>query len=165
MKILVMSDTHGVISGAEEILTDISEIDAVIHLGDYYRDAVRLAGRFPALPFEYIYGNCDFFAHNADDEKLLEYGGVRIFITHGHKYAVKNGHYRLLRRGQEVRAQVVLFGHTHVPSVLEKDGCLLVNPGSISVARGSLGETYAILEIAGGKVSANICQMTDGSKL
>jgi predicted phosphodiesterase len=56
---------------------------------------------------------------------------------------------------------VVVYGHTHRPSVEERDGALWVNPGSPSEPRampdGSKRPTIGILTIApSGEVSAEI---------
>ena len=57
MKILVISDTHGDTENAEMVIRKNMDADLVIHLGDYFRDAEKLAKLFPQLKFEYIYGN------------------------------------------------------------------------------------------------------------
>ena len=43
MKFLVISDTHGKIEKALEIYKNIPDIDTIIHLGDYEKDAEALA--------------------------------------------------------------------------------------------------------------------------
>ena len=59
-KILVISDTHGDTTLAERVLNKNQDVDMVIHLGDYFRDADRLNNLFPNIRFEYVYGNSDF---------------------------------------------------------------------------------------------------------
>jgi putative phosphoesterase len=152
MKILVISDTHGDITKAEEVIRKNNNIDLIIHLGDYFRDAQKLAADFPGIPMEYVYGNSDFMVGDVPAEKLLEYNGRRIFITHGHRYSVKWDYDKLYRKAEEMNADLLLFGHTHVADMVEQNGRYLVNPGSISDSRGDTDESYAIVEINGGYV-------------
>ncbi len=159
MKILVISDTHGDTGKAGEAIRKNRDTDLVIHLGDYFRDAVKLSGMFPEIPFEYIYGNCDFMTNGVPADKLLEVGGKRIFITHGHRYSAKWGYENLFRKAEEQKADILLFGHTHVPDIVGRDGYIILNPGSTSEPRGNSDESYAIVEIRDGKVSARICSI------
>ncbi len=157
MKILVISDTHGDTNKAEEAIRSNKEINMIIHLGDYFRDAQKLSGMFPNIPVEYIYGNSDFMVENVPAEKMLEVCGKKIFITHGHRYSVKWDYGRLYRKAEELKADMILFGHTHVPEIIEKDDVFLLNPGSTSDPRDESDESYAIIDIVGDKVVPKIC--------
>ena len=157
MKILVISDTHGDTNKAEEAIRSNKEVSLIIHLGDYFRDAQKLSGMFPNIPVEYIYGNSDFMVENVPAEKLLEVCGKKIFITHGHRYSVKWDYGRLYRKAEELKADMILFGHTHVPEIIEKDDVFLLNPGSTSDPRDESDESYAIIDIVGDKVVPKIC--------
>ncbi len=157
MKILVISDTHGDTNKAEEAIRSNKEINLIIHLGDYFRDAQKLSGMFPDIPIEYIYGNSDFMVENVPAEKMLEVCGKKIFITHGHRYSVKWDYGRLYKKAEELKADMILFGHTHVPEIIEKDDVFLLNPGSTSDPRDESDESYAIIDIVGNKVVPKIC--------
>ena len=76
----------------------------------------RLRERFPALPMEGVPGNCDWGSCD-QPERLLEIGGVRIFALHGHTRNVKRSPMAAMYAAKEYGAQVLLFGHTHVPLV------------------------------------------------
>jgi len=156
MKILVISDTHGYVSRAQSVIEENMGIDLLIHLGDYLRDARLLENLFPQIPMEYVYGNCDFSVGDVSDEKLLEYGGKKIFITHGHRYAVKRDCSKLRIKAGNMKADLLLFGHTHNARILESGGISLVNPGSLSEPRGGSGRSYAIIEIENGFVNPRI---------
>ena len=114
---------------------------------------------FPDIPFEYIYGNSDFMTNGSSAEKILEVGGKRVFITHGHRYSVKWGYERLFRKAEELQADILLFGHTHIPDMVEKEGRIILNPGSPSEPRAESRESYAVIEISDGKASAKICRI------
>lgn len=147
MKILVISDTHGDINKAEEAIKLNKDIDLIIHLGDYFRDALKLSTMFPDIPFEYIYGNSDFMIENVPAEKLLDVCGKKIFITHGHRYSVKWDYEKLFKKAQEIHADMVLFGHTHCPDIVTRGQSIILNPGSASDPREDSDESYAIIEI------------------
>lgn len=157
MKILVISDTHGDINKAEEAIKSNPDINLIIHLGDYFRDAQKLSGMFPNIPIEYIYGNSDFMIEDVPAEKLLEICGKRIFMTHGHRYSVKWDYDKLFRKAEETKADVLLFGHTHVPELIEKGRYSVLNPGSTSDPRDDSNESYAIIEIDENKVRPRLC--------
>ncbi len=157
MKILVISDTHGDINRAEEAVRSNSDVDLIIHLGDYFRDAQKLSDIFPNIPIEYIYGNSDFMIEDVPAEKMLVLCGKRIFITHGHRYSVKWDYDKLYRKAEETKADVLLFGHTHVPDLICRDTYYVINPGSTSDPRDDSNESYAIIEINEGRVEPRLC--------
>ena len=157
MKILVLSDTHGDISNARKAILKNKDTDLIIHLGDYFRDAENIKKEFPNIPIEYIYGNSDFMLGNTPAEKTLEIQGKRLFITHGHRYSVNWGYNKLYYKAQEAKADILLFGHTHIAEILENDCCLIINPGSISASRSYKGESYALIEINENNIKPQLC--------
>lgn len=152
MKILIISDTHGETDKAEEVIRKNSDADMVIHLGDYFRDAQRLSTLFPNIAIEYIYGNSDFMIGDVPAEKLLEFKGKKIFITHGHRYSVKWDYDKLHKKAEELKVDLLLFGHTHIADMIVMEGYTLINPGSLSDPRDDSNESYAIIEIDDEKV-------------
>ena len=78
-------------------------------------------------------------------------GGVRFFLTHGHQHHVKSTPYSLLEDARRNKAQVVLYGHTHIQDLhREEDGLLVMNPGAAGIA----GEA-GLLEIENGIVTVS----------
>jgi putative phosphoesterase len=159
MKILVLSDTHGDTCKAEKAINSNKGVDLIIHLGDYFRDAQKLSALFPTIPIEYIYGNSDFMIDNVPAEKIIEVCGKRIFITHGHRYSVKWDYERLISKAEEQNADILLFGHTHIPELVINDRFYLLNPGSTSDPRSNSKESYAIIEIDNDQVKPKICKV------
>ena len=49
---------------------------------------------------------------------------------HGHLYDAKSGLYRITSAAREAGADILLFGHTHMPLTLYEDGLYIMNPGS-----------------------------------
>lgn len=157
MKILVISDTHGDIDKAEKAIKMNHDINLIIHLGDYFRDAQKLSSMFPGIPMEYIYGNSDFMIEDVPAEKVLECGGKKIFITHGHRYSVKWDYEKLYKKAEEMNVDLLLFGHTHIADIVDRKDYFLVNPGSISDPRDDSDESYAIIEIDEEKIQPKLC--------
>ncbi len=156
MKVLVISDTHGHISNAEKAIYSNPKIELVIHLGDYYKDAVRLSELYPNIKFEFVSGNCD---NNKAicSEKTLEIANSKVFITHGHNYSVKWSYKPILERAKAENSILVLFGHTHIAVIEKINNVLLLNPGSATQSRSNLPESYAILDISDEDIRTDIC--------
>ena len=67
-------------------------------------------------------------------------GGVRLFMTHGHRHNVKFDTAWLLADARSKQAAAVLYGHTHVADCRrESDGLWVLNPGSSGYGGGSAG--------------------------
>jgi len=148
MKIfLVISDTHGDVFTALKVINAYPQINGIIHLGDYYKDAGRLIDQFPDLEFHVVPGNCDFVFDKPADI-LLDIEGKKLLLTHGHRYDVKNGLERLENKAKRENVDAVLFGHTHTPYIGYRSNTLFVNPGSLYYSRGSGAKTYALLEVS-----------------
>lgn len=146
MKILVISDTHGVNHNFLTVLKKVSPIDILIHLGDF-QGSESFIEASASCRCEFVAGNNDFF-NGYPREKLIKLGRHTIFLTHGHRYGVYYG-IDVLREAARLRnANIVIFGHTHVPMINKADDIWFINPGSISFPRQS-GRipSYIIMEI------------------
>lgn len=155
MKIIVISDTHGSLIKAKNIIRLNDDASLIIHLGDNFDDALSLQAKFPEKNFEYVAGNCDFATRDTS-EKVIEVEGVKIFLTHGHRYSVKSSLIPLENRCRELDAKIGLFGHTHMPKLVWKNSILLLNPGSTSEPRGIDKTTFGIITIENGKINGDI---------
>lgn len=151
MFILLFSDSHGNIEDLRKTIGSYDKVDLVIHLGDYVKDVNRIRGAFPDLRFECVAGNNDWTS-SEPVEKLIELDGKKFFLTHGHNYNIKATTSRLVKRGHELNADVVLFGHTHLTDEFLDSNMLLLNPGSLGRPSVFQGPTYCELSIIDGKV-------------
>lgn len=159
MKILIVSDSHGDVS-ALRTMVEREAPDRVFHLGDVLRDARRLSAAFPEAPLDVVAGNCDGWdgGEGEAEELLVEAGGARFFLTHGHRYHVKLGLGPVVREAQEKGADVVCFGHTHKALCrLWTGGMWVVNPGSAGGVHAPA--TYAVAEVEDGEVSVQIKEL------
>lgn len=141
MKVLIVSDSHNTLGYMERCM-DAIRPDAVIHLGDYVSDGRLLASRCPGIPFYQVPGNCDAYRCEPDmmNTIVIDLDGVRMMLTHGHRYFVKEGTERLLAEARRSRVDAVLYGHTHIPDCRrEEDGLWVLNPGSAGYFRPTAG--------------------------
>lgn len=146
MRILVVSDTHGRHTNLDRILQKAGEIDMFIHLGDledgeFYIDAVVECEK------HIIGGNNDYFSElPMEDEFYI--GNHKVYITHGHQYSVSYEKKTIKEAGLARGADIVMFGHTHMPYLEVGDGITVLNPGSVSYPRQrGRQSSYMILEM------------------
>lgn len=133
MRIAVVSDTHRMTKYIEVIKQYIKGSDVLIHLGDNIEDIRELSQGFQGKVYG-VKGNCDF-SNSYPSEQILNIGGKRIFITHGHNYGVKSSLNNIFYKAKEVGADIVLFGHTHENAILKEEGITFMNPGSVALPR------------------------------
>ena len=145
MRILVLSDSHGAVDRMRQAV-ELSTPQHMLFLGDCLPDADALQAAFPQLPMTTVPGNCDW-SSTEEPERLIELGGKRILMMHGHTRSVKYTLLNAVYAAREYGADILLFGHTHVPLV-DNDGTLLtLNPGA---AGARLHPTCGILTIDNG---------------
>ena len=151
MKFLVFSDSHGSVDNmARAVERELpASLDAVVHLGDGWRDAEALHRLYPDLPLEQVPGNCDL-GRFEDAERLVFFGGFPVLLCHGHTLGVKSSLLRASCAARERGAKALLYGHTHVPYIDYHDGLWLVNPGSIGDFR---RPSYCVLTVEGDRLS------------
>ena len=154
MKIMVVSDTHGNYLAPLCCLDEVDAVDMIIHLGDEISDA-KMLEKLVRIPVLMVPGNCDH-ADKGPRELCRTIAGYTFFMTHGDRYRVKAGADELVRKAKGIAASVVLYGHTHTAIILQTDGILLVNPGTLMSA--SSTKSFALLTITDHEVSAEIVE-------
>lgn len=154
-----MSDTHG--RGAymlDSVLRAQPRAEVVFHLGDMCVDIADLRYEYPAKMFYIIRGNCDFYA-DFPDNVTVTLEGKRVFAAHGHLFGVKRGLGELYRQARAERADICLFGHTHVPHESYKDGMYLFNPGSLGAPRDGRPSTCGVIDIGGHGIVTTVVEL------
>ena len=160
MRILFLSDIHGVPSTLEQALAAAEPLnyDKIVLLGDLlyhgprngvpnFYDPVKVVEILNSLKEKIVAvrGNCE-----ADVDQMVlpfpvlaEYaviflGEQTVYITHGHKDPppLQNG-------------DILLCGHTHIPADEMRGGYRYLNPGSVSIPKNSSGHSYMIMDDAG----------------
>ncbi|MCL1914490.1 MAG: YfcE family phosphodiesterase [Eubacteriaceae bacterium] len=151
--IFLASDSHGDVGGmvrafgkALELFDDIS---VIMHAGDFASDSQVLAAH--NLPIYAVKGNCDSPASTYALMELVDIGGQKILLVHGHKQGAKEGKKELGALALEVGACACVFGHTHKAFIGNVGGSLLINPGSINDPKTpGMGTSFGIVAIKDG---------------
>lgn len=164
LTVLVLSDTHGparwpAIPAA--LAEPLRRADVVLHAGDLCRagvlDELAAAARAPVLA---VLGNND-----GADVAAWGAGGVperREFVLAGVRFAMVHDSGARVGRARRMRAwfpdaDVVVYGHSHIPYDAFEDGLHLFNPGSAGDRRAQPTTTYGVLELTRGRrVAARI---------
>ncbi|MDO4648504.1 MAG: metallophosphoesterase [Eubacteriales bacterium] len=160
-RILVISDSHGDARSVRRAVKQAGSIDWLIHCGDVEGDLYSHLPEPPAYAVVSVRGNCDY--SKSPDEIVIKAGYYRIYVTHGDHFSVHQNSDRLLAKAKSEFADIALYGHIHVPEIEERDGILIVNPGSLSRPRQyPRVPTYAILTISEDELpKAEIFELSD----
>ena len=163
MKVAVLSDTHAPRywkACPAVVARRLEGADLILHAGDVCRASVleELAG---FAPVRAVLGNndtADVAAWGAPGTLELDLDGLPVAMVHDAGPA--GGRPRRLHR-RFPGAELVVFGHSHIPLDLTAGGVRIFNPGSPTDKRrqpyGTLGE----LTILNGKlVRATIVELT-----
>ncbi len=157
MLIAVISDTHRMSNYIKMASEYIKEADIVIHLGDNVEDADEISKEFNGEVY-IVSGNCDY-KDKYPKEGIIDIEGSRIFFTHGDLYGVKYGLNNIYYKTKELKADIALFGHTHISMIEKYDDVILMNPGSLSLPR-SRGRYIGFIKVEkGGNPSVYLKEM------
>lgn len=162
MRLLFLSDIHGVPSTLEAALTTARPLnpDRIVLLGDLlyhgprngvpdFYDPVKVVRILNGLKERIVAvrGNCDaevdqmmFEFPMMADYALVDAGTATFFLTHGHLWNER----RLPPLG---RATVFAQGHTHIPELRTLAGGLtFFNPGSVSLPKGGSARSFGFFD-------------------
>jgi len=145
----ILSDSHGRYPAVRRAIAHFDSLGVayLIHCGDVGGTEVfdELAGR----PCTFVWGNTDD-PDNALDVYLktvglpvpakvpviVELGGKRFAVFHGHERSFRNAPYTM-------EVDYILHGHTHQPRDQRQNGTRIINPGALCRAN---PRTVATLE-------------------
>ena len=146
----VISDTHGLIR--PEALRVLEGADLIIHAGDI--GALDVISALEAIAdVTAIKGNNDrgAWAGKFPETAVIKVGKMKIFVVHDVKELDGNPSAEGFR--------VVISGHSHNPSLVEKNGVLYLNPGSAGPRRFKLPIAVARIHVEGSSVAAEIIKL------
>ena len=150
IRVGLVSDSHGHFAALEKMTATVPAVDAWIHCGDYCEDADDLAV-YTDRPVYVVRGNNDYLAPASVPEYgVVSFGDVPIVAVHGHQWYGAERMKGLLALGEEKKALLVVFGHTHRRFMTEQHGITLVNPGSVALPRDGCRGTFAVALCADG---------------
>ncbi len=161
MKYMIASDIHGSAVFSEKLAEAFyrEKADRLVLLGDLLYHGPRNGipeGYDPQKTAEIlnslkdsvlcIHGNCDSEVDQllidfpiTQEFGVLEHGKRLIFLTHGH--ILNPDSPPNIKRGD-----IVMYGHFHVPACIEKNGCIFMNPGSVSIPKENSWNGYMTVE-------------------
>ena len=155
MRLVLMADTHVPRRARdlpEQLWQAVEEADVVIHAGDWVCVELLDALLARARRLIGVVGNNDGPSLRArlPEVATVELGGLRLVVVHDTGAA----------RGREQRcaarfpdADVVVFGHSHIPWDTEAPtGLRLLNPGSPTDRRRQPTCSWMTAEISGGRL-------------
>jgi len=160
MKYLIVSDIHGSITQLEKVITFFKKekCDMMLILGDIINygprngvpeglDGQAIANALNEMSDKIIAvrGNCD----SEVDQMLLDFpmmsdytmvvdNGVRLFLTHGHRYNEDNIPTK--------SCDIFLYGHTHRQKLERQGNVVVCNTGSITFPKDGNEPTFATYE-------------------
>ena len=157
-KIIVFSESHGSSVNMLKIAGLYRySADYFIFLGDGLGDLQKIRD-LTDKPLIAVPGNCDRFFSSVSFQRppescVINLGHTSLFLCHGHTFNVKYSLEALISAARERSADIVLFGHTHLPYEAyiasdseEEKSVWLFNPGSISKPREGK-PSYGIIDI------------------
>jgi putative phosphoesterase len=161
-RLIVLADTHLPNRARrlpDAVLSAVDGADGVVHAGDWVDEATLdlLMGRTPLLIG--VAGNNDGAALH---ERLPEVAvatieGVRLAVVH------ETGAATGRERRMDARfpdAEVVVFGHSHIPwDTTTPGGLRLLNPGSPTDRRRQPRHTYGVLTLDSGSTSWELLEV------
>jgi len=154
MRVVVLSDTHSprYWKGCPPaVAAHLAAADVILHAGDVCTpDVLDLLSGF--APLHVVLGNNDVpdvAAWGAPPTLEVELGGVAVAMIHDS--GQRDGRTRRMRR-RFPTADLVVFGHSHIPMDVTGDGVRVFNPGSPTDKRRQPHRTLGVLELADGEV-------------
>ncbi len=132
------------------LLDGLTGCDLIFHAGDISERWV-LETLAEVAPVRAVIGNNDSF------ELLKELPEERYFVSGSHRIGLLHGYSDMAKRATTAKVWTLdrmrgvvdcaVYGHSHQPEVSEREGLLMVNPGSPTDFRWAKGPTYGILEV------------------
>ncbi|MDI6791260.1 MAG: YfcE family phosphodiesterase [bacterium] len=166
MKIGVMSDSHQnlkYLKGVAEYLVNECQVDMLIHLGDDYADAEVLEDRgVPVLKVPGVY-DPEYLEPGITNRLIEPLGDLRVMISHTVESHANDQPGDLVPEEviRDRKADIFLYGHSHLYDISREKGILYFNPGHLQKVDKKRGKppTFGLLTIDGKKATAEIIGM------
>lgn len=159
LKIAIISDTHIHKHGdkLETLIKNrLNSVDLIIHAGDY-TDIRALTLLQKTKKFLGVWGNNDktSIREVTKEKEILKVENYKIGIYHGHgmrSTTLDNAYYAF----SDDEVDIIIYGHSHQPSISTKKKVLMLNPGSPTSKRKERWYSYIILEICQNNIFASL---------
>lgn len=160
MRILVISDTHiprSAVDMPEAVYKEIENVDMIVHAGDlvekdFYEKLKALRDT------KAVCGNMDSneLCRILKLKEEFTVGKFRIGLIHG--YGAPANIVETVK-SEFKGVDAIIFGHSHSPLNIMKDGILFFNPGSPTDKIFAQSNTYGILEVTDKKIEGKIVKL------
>jgi uncharacterized protein len=154
VRVAVLADTHAPRrwkSCPPQIVASLRHADAILHAGDVCISAV-LAELAEYAPVHAVVGNNDgpdVAAWGATATLQVELAGLQVAMIHDSGQA--EGRLRRMRAAFP-DADLVVYGHSHIPLDARDGGFRIFNPGSPTDRRRQPHGTFGVLQIESGRL-------------
>jgi putative phosphoesterase len=149
----LISDTHGMMR--PDVFTALAGVDVILHAGDVGGDEI-LDELALIAPVHAVYGNTDPPGQPRLTEAVeIEIGGRRVHVSHGHEVGSPTPAKLLARYS----ADVIVYGHTHRPLIVQAEGRWVVNPGAAGARRFDLLPSVARMTIENGEIAIELVDL------
>jgi uncharacterized protein len=145
----VISDTHGLLR--PEVFEVFRDVGLILHAGDI--GSTEVLDQLKTLtPVIAVRGNNDTgpWAKRIPETEVVRVGSVEIYMVHDIK---------TIAWDSARKCDVVVSGHSHRPSIDERDGVLFLNPGSAGPRRFKLPVSVAKISIDGKRARAKLVDL------
>lgn len=160
MRILVISDTHiprAAHDLPEAVYKEIENVEMIVHAGDIVEK--DLLEKLRSLrETKAVYGNMDSGAlqHILKDKEVFQVGKFKIGLIHG--YGAPANLIDTVA-GEFKGIDAVIFGHSHEPVNMVRDGVLFFNPGSPTDKIFAKTNNYGIIEVTDKAIEGKIVRL------
>jgi putative phosphoesterase len=154
VRVVVLSDTHSPRRWKgcpPAVAAQLEDADVILHAGDVCTaDVLELLSQF--APVHAVFGNNDLpevAAWGAPETVELDLDGLAVAMIHDSGPATGRP---LRMRRLFPAADLVVFGHSHIPMDVTADGVRIFNPGSPTDRRRQPHGTLGLLDIDAGRL-------------
>lgn len=171
MRIGVVSDTHKNLDYLRDTVRALLDMhaDLIVHLGDDYEDT-EVLDEFDVVQTIRVPGVYDpeYEDRNIPHRLLENILGWKVLVSHTPGVHSNDAPGDLDPEELCARKEVdiLLHGHTHVPSIAQKEGVLHFNPGHLRLQdKKGYTPSFGIIELTPHKVHARIVDFATGEDL
>ena len=161
MRIVVLADTHipdFAKALPKSLVPELRKAELILHAGDVTSRIVldELATYAPVMVALGNNDGTDVAAWGARPQVTVDVDGTRIAMLHDP--GRREGRQRRLGR-RFPDADLIVFGHSHIPIDTEADGVRFLNPGSPTWKRRQPKHTFGIADVTDRRIRTRIVEL------
>lgn len=129
------------------LLKELVSADLILHTGDFNTiDVLHELEQFASV--KAVYGNADQqeVIKALPEKQIIQAGSFRIGLVHGHGKG-KTTEKRAIEAFSNDQIDLLIYGHSHIPSFKKIDGLQILNPGSPTDKRRQKQFSFVVLTV------------------